>query len=78
VEVILEGIDDDVIRLSLSRHHNCFCNRKGRDSIGKANLDHYLSLLGNQDVSQDIRVRARERNIGEVARSPNPIRASPV
>jgi hypothetical protein len=43
---------------------------------GQADLDHDLSLLGDQDVSQDIRVRACDRNAGEVARSPNPIRAS--
>src|SRR6476620_2402261 len=63
----LEWIDDDVRDIRATARADWFTNGEGRAAVCEADLDHDVSIVISECVTQDVAVHARQRDALEVA-----------
>ncbi len=75
VEQVLEGIDDQMLRVLLSLGEKGLSYRQRRAAIRQSDLDHHPRVVRDEHVSQRIAVFLRKRHELEVTVGPHEFRA---
>jgi hypothetical protein len=63
----LKWIDDDVRHVSTANGTECLSDREGGAAIGESHLNDNVSVVSNEDITQNVAIRGGERDALEIA-----------